>query len=64
MVHQLKTLRETIETVRRDASDMKILVGGLAFEPAPDAWKWAGADGYARDIEGALETAQRLLSAG
>jgi methanogenic corrinoid protein MtbC1 len=61
LVPQLKHLRETIEAVRRVSPGIKVLVGGLALQAAPDAWKWAGADAFARSPDEALEVASRLL---
>jgi methanogenic corrinoid protein MtbC1 len=44
-----------------DTRDVRVLVGGHAFSREADLWRDIGADGYARDAEGALEAADRLL---
>ncbi|MDH3640312.1 MAG: cobalamin-dependent protein [Gammaproteobacteria bacterium] len=58
----LKNLRKTIAIIRDESKKVpKILVGGLAFFEAPELWKEIGADGYALDAKGALESARDLV---
>jgi len=45
----------------QETRGVRVLVGGHAFSREPDLWRDIGADGYARDAEGALEAAGRLL---
>lgn len=61
MVPQFKPLKETIRAVRLESPRIKILVGGIAFDAAPQAWKWAGADERARGVEEAIATGNRLV---
>jgi len=59
---QLKSVRETIEAIRKRAErDVKIMVGGLAFFESPDLWKDIGADGYAPNATQALVVANRFF---
>jgi methanogenic corrinoid protein MtbC1 len=41
--------------------NIKIIVGGYAFNTIQDGWKQSGADGYAQDAEEAVRLASRLL---
>lgn len=59
---QLKQLGETIEAIKAVRPGARVLAGGLAFEELPDLWRRLGADGYAADARGALETAARLFA--
>jgi methanogenic corrinoid protein MtbC1 len=43
---------------------MKIIVGGLAFNREPDAWKDVGADGYASNAAEAVSAVNRLAGNG
>jgi MerR family transcriptional regulator, light-induced transcriptional regulator len=52
IVHALRENQET--------RDVRVLVGGHAFNREPDLWPISVADGYARDAEEALEAADRL----
>ncbi len=58
---QLKTVRKTIQTIREQEADCKIMVGGMAFEDAPDIWRNVGADGYAPTLSKALEIGTELV---
>jgi methanogenic corrinoid protein MtbC1 len=56
-VFNLDNARQTIEMIKADPEtrDMKIMVGGLAFNGMPHLWRDFGADGYAPDADkGAL----------
>lgn len=56
-VFNLDHARQTIEMIKADSEtrDIKILVGGLAFNGIPRLWQNVGADGYAVDAnQGAL----------
>jgi len=54
MVRALRANQET--------RDLRIMVGGHAFNREPDLWREIGADGYARDAEDALGAAGRLAA--
>lgn len=56
-VFNLDNARQTIDAIRSDMEtrDIKIMVGGLAFNGMPMLWLDVGADGYATDAgKGAL----------
>lgn len=64
MTFHLRFVREIIAAIRADAEtkSMKIMVGGYPFNIAPGLWKEIGADGFAKDAEGAVETAENLMN--
>jgi methanogenic corrinoid protein MtbC1 len=41
---------------------LRVLIGGSAFRARPDLWVDIGADGFAPDLSGAVEVAERLMS--
>lgn len=57
--YHLSNVQKTIDTVRKQEGleDVKIMVGGLAFEVAPPTIEQLGADGFSRDARGAVELA-------
>jgi methanogenic corrinoid protein MtbC1 len=64
MTFHLRFVREIISAIRSDAAtkDVKIMVGGYPFNVAFDLWKEIGADGFAKNAEGALATAELLMN--
>ena len=58
---QLKAVRETIEAIRADGTDCKIMVGGTALHDTPDLWAQLGADAYAASPTGAVTTGTQLV---
>jgi len=65
LVPQLERVAELVRRVRRSGIPVRILVGGHAFDAAPDLWREVGADAWAPDAESAVQEAHRLLeSAG
>ncbi len=61
MSTQLPRVRYTISAVRdRTARDVKILVGGAAFDEAQEIWRKVGADGYGPTIDEALKVGSQL----
>ncbi len=59
---QLKNVRENIEAVRAmHGQDLKILVGGIVFEEAPELWQQLGADAYAPAADIAVKFGARLV---
>ncbi len=42
---------------------MKIIIGGRPFTISPDLWKKYNVDGYAENVEKAIEVADRLVKA-
>jgi methanogenic corrinoid protein MtbC1 len=62
MSTQLPRVRYTISAVRdRCERDVKILVGGAAFDEAQDIWRKVGADGYGATIDEALKVGGELV---
>ncbi|RMF96175.1 MAG: cobalamin B12-binding domain protein, partial [Gammaproteobacteria bacterium] len=41
--------------------DVKILVGGAAFDEAPEIWRKVGADAYGASLDEALAQGRRLV---
>jgi methanogenic corrinoid protein MtbC1 len=64
MFYNLEDTADLIAEVREECrkKNLKILVGGQAFEMEPGIWKAIGADGYSRDAEQAVDLAAQLLS--
>ncbi len=60
----IKTAADLIAAVRTTdrCRDINILVGGYAFNTAPDLWRKLGADGYARDAQEAIAVANGMMS--
>jgi methanogenic corrinoid protein MtbC1 len=62
LISQLPPARDTIDLVRRHSQrPVKILVGGQAFDDAPEVWKRIGADGYAVSLAEAGAVAEQLV---
>lgn len=58
---QLRVLGDSIAATRQVVAGTPILVGGLAFEGAPELWRQLGADGYAARIDDAVAVGEALL---
>ncbi|MDA8016184.1 MAG: cobalamin-dependent protein [Thermoanaerobaculia bacterium] len=58
LASQLKAVAETIELVQ--PARIPILVGGQAFEDAPNTWKRVGADAFAASADWAIEIGAQL----
>ena len=57
----LKAVQRAIADVRGlEERDVKIIVGGPAFEKVPDLWRKLGADGYSARVEDTEPLASRL----
>ncbi|HIJ89098.1 MAG TPA: hypothetical protein HPP97_15690 [Desulfuromonadales bacterium] len=56
-VFNLESVRQIIKMIKDDQEikDIKVLVGGLAFNGMQHLWQTIGADGYAADAEKALK---------
>jgi methanogenic corrinoid protein MtbC1 len=60
--YQVKQVRELIKKVRgSQAKDIKIMVGGNAFNQAPGLWRTTGADAYSADARSAVMIANSLM---
>lgn len=58
----IQKVAETIRLVRdRCERDVKIVVGGAAFDEAPDLWRRIGGDGYSPTADGAVDLGGRLV---
>lgn len=57
-LHEIKTV---IDSSRQNSPNMKVFVGGYAFNKNPALYKAVGADFYASDAETALEKAKKIL---
>jgi MerR family transcriptional regulator, light-induced transcriptional regulator len=62
----LGELISLIQALRADADcrDTKILVGGYAFNTNQNLWSRIGADGYAKDAEGAIKVIEKFQGKG
>lgn len=62
LTYHLPVVDELVRLVRAspDCRDVKVLVGGYPFNVDPTLARKLGADGNARDVQAALELAQRL----
>lgn len=60
---QIIEVKNLISRLKKDEilANIKILVGGRAFNDAPDLWKKVSADGYAQDAEQALVVGRLLV---
>lgn len=55
-------VEQAVQSIRnRCERPVKVLVGGSAFDEAPELWQKIGADGYAPTISTALEVGSRLV---
>jgi len=63
MTFHVSRVAEVIRALRAEqgGESLRILVGGYAFNLAPDLWRTLGADGYAPDAEGAVALAENLV---
>lgn len=60
--YQVKDVRELVRQVRESkAKDVKIMVGGNAFNQAPGLWRTTGADAYSADARSAVMIANSLM---
>jgi len=64
MSENLDKVKEMIENIKRHPKlvNLKVLVGGQAFDHNDDAWKSVGADGTAKTFEEAVVVAHELFS--
>ena len=55
-------IRAGFEAIRQRADcQVRVVVGGAAFDEAPDLWEKVGGDGYAATIEDARKVGARLV---
>lgn len=58
---QLSAMRDTIQAVKQLAANCKVMVGGTAFEDAPDLWAQLGADAFASHPQEAVTIGSQLI---
>lgn len=65
MAYHVRAITELISAIRADEAlkELKIMVGGCPFNAAPELWKEIGADAFAQDATGALDTAAAIQTA-
>ena len=62
MSTQLPRVKQAIAAIRDRADcQVRVVVGGAAFDEAPDLWEKVGGDGYAATIEQARKVGARLV---
>lgn len=61
---QIQRAAELIRVIRShdELANLPILLGGQAFASAPDLWKDLGANGFAHDLQSALDVGTRLVT--
>jgi methanogenic corrinoid protein MtbC1 len=62
MTFHINAVRQVVSALRSSDVDpeMKIMVGGYAFQHSPELWRSVGADGYAVDASEAIDLVKRL----
>jgi methanogenic corrinoid protein MtbC1 len=65
MISHVGAVIATVRALRADerTRDVRVLVGGPPFNVARELWREVGADGWAADAPGAVEQAERLVTA-
>lgn len=58
----LRATRETIQIIKKQIPNCKIMVGGEAFRESPDLWEKFNADAYATTPAAALELGNKLCA--
>ncbi|MFO8017208.1 MAG: cobalamin-dependent protein [Promethearchaeia archaeon] len=62
LINHIYLVKQLVDKIRiSECSDIKILVGGKAFNMIPDLWKKVGADGYAENARKATKVVEKLL---
>ena len=62
MLFNVPNVVRLIRDLRARSPRPRVLIGGAAFRARPDLWAEIGADGFAPDLHGARDVADRLLS--
>ncbi len=58
---QLGEAAKAIAAVKRAHPEVKVLVGGAAFDEVPELWRQLDADGYAATVDAAVEVGASLV---
>lgn len=61
LITHLMPVREAIRMARRESPGVKVMVGGLALQAAPDIWRRLEADGYASSAGAAVAEGKKLV---
>jgi len=61
MLFNVPNVVSLIRDIRSASPKVRVLIGGSAFRAAPQLWADIGADGFAPDLHGAVEAANRLV---
>lgn len=61
MTYNLPELKEYVQEIHKNLSNVKIMVGGYPFNASPTLWQKIGADAWAPDAVQAVQKAERLL---
>ncbi len=62
MLFNVPNVVKLIRDLRASSPKLRVLIGGSAFRRKPELWMDIGADGFAPDLNAAVEVAGRLLS--
>jgi methanogenic corrinoid protein MtbC1 len=62
MLFNVPNVARLIRDLRARSPKLRVLIGGAAFRAKPDLWLDIGADGFAPNLNTAVETANRLVS--
>jgi MerR family transcriptional regulator, light-induced transcriptional regulator len=62
MLFNVPNVVRLILDLRAHSPRLRVLIGGSAFRAKPDLWMDIGADGFAPNLNTAIETADRLVS--
>lgn len=59
---QVRQLEDAVGALKRLDSQPAVLVGGAAFDAAPELWRRLGADGYSPTLDDAVQRARELVT--
>jgi methanogenic corrinoid protein MtbC1 len=62
MLSNVPNVVSLIRDLRTHSSKLRVLIGGAAFRARPELWTAIGADGFAADLGGVIEAADRLVT--
>ena len=57
---QLNALTNAIKAIKQEAPGTPVLVGGIAFDDSEEIWRRVGADGFARQVDQAVQIGTEL----
>jgi methanogenic corrinoid protein MtbC1 len=62
MLFNVPNVVRLIRDLRARSPKLRVLIGGAAFRAKPDLWRDIGADGFAPNLDTAIEAADRIVS--